>query len=46
MVEDEGSDQNVDLPPPFKISYENEIIWSLSETKLFHFHGIFKQIEI
>ena len=26
----------------FKISYENEII----ETKLFHFHGIFKKNEI
>ena len=29
--------------PPFFISYEKEIIWSLSETKLFHFHGIFKK---
>ena len=33
-------------PPPcpgFQISYENEIIWS--QTKLFHFYGIFKKNE-
>ena len=35
------------LPAPhFKISYENGSKFGFSETKLFHFHGIFKKNEI
>ena len=34
----------IQIPPPlvFKISYGNEKKFALSETKLFHFHGIIK----
>ena len=27
----------------YKISHENEMIWSLNETKLLNFHGIFNK---